>query len=69
MLGGYDHKRRSTINEVVVRHKFQKDDHSNPSLMILEDGRIMIFYSQHCGESMHFKITKIPEDINSLGKG
>jgi len=69
MLGGFDHKRLSVLNEVVVKHRFQKDDHSNPSLMILEDGRIIIFYSQHCGNTMYFKISRVPEDISSLGKG
>lgn len=37
-----------------------KDDHSNPALLALPDGRVMAFYSRHSGEQMLMRETLVP---------
>ena len=51
--------------EKIIHSGFEKDDHANPSFLILPDKRIMIFYSQHGGRDskIYYAATKRPEDI------
>jgi hypothetical protein len=69
MVGGFDHEARSVLPEITIKAKLQKDDHANPSLLILETGHIVIFYSAHNGHAMFFRVSKQPEDISAWGKG
>ncbi|WP_127490705.1 BNR repeat-containing protein [Paenibacillus glycanilyticus] len=61
----------NTTNEqdqVLVRAGFQADDHNNPTFLILPDGRIMIFYSEHSTTPyFYYRITSTPDDIKTLG--
>ncbi len=47
---------------------FQDDDHANPSLLIRDDGRIIVFIAAHFGDKIHRFITENPEDITSWGE-
>ena len=38
-----------TILDTIIQPEFEKDDHSNPSLLILPDGKLMVFFSGHNG--------------------
>jgi len=51
--------------EKVIHSGFTKDDHANPSFLILPDKKIMIFYSPHggSGSKIWYAVTKNPEDI------
>jgi len=51
--------------EKVIHPKFNKDDHANPSFLILPDKRLTIFYSPHGGKDskIWYAATKQPEDI------
>ena len=69
MVGGFDHETMSVLPEITIKAKLQKDDHANPSLLILETGHIIIFYSAHNGNIMFFRVSKLPEDIGAWGKG
>jgi hypothetical protein len=55
-------KRRTTA---VLMHKFQRDDHDNPSLLIRPDGHIVVFWSEHAGDDMFYRISTRPEDVTS----
>ena len=60
-VGFYDQV-TDMVSEQVVQTKFQADDHVNPSLLFLPDGRLMIFYTGHNG-GFHYTKTINPEDI------
>lgn len=63
-----DHLKKSRT-EVLVRSRFQPDDHNNPTFLVLPDERIMIFYSRHTDEScFYYRISREPGDITTLGK-
>ena len=54
-----EHKR------VVIHEKLESDDHNNPAVIVLPDGRIMAVYSMHTNEPyMYYRVTKYPEDIS-----
>lgn len=65
MVGSYNTETKQ-IKEVNLHPKFVKDDHANPSFLLLPDKRIMVFYSPHGGEGSknYFRVTKNPEDIS-----
>jgi rhamnogalacturonyl hydrolase YesR len=54
------------FTEHVVQPNVQKDDHSNPSLLILPDGRVMVFFCVHNGP-LFFTTSKRPGDITQFG--
>ena len=55
--------------EVLIRSRFQPDDHNNPTFLVLPDERIMIFYSRHTDEScFYYRVSREPGDITTLGK-
>lgn len=53
------------VQKVMIAPKFERDDHDNPALLFLPDGRLAIFYSKHTKSTgdMHLRITTKPEDI------
>ena len=57
----YDHQTEE-IKEVVIYPALQRDDHVNPSLLFLPDGRLMTFFTRHNG-GFYYTRTKYPEDI------
>ncbi len=63
VVGEYDHV-NDTYKRVVVHEFLEADDHNNPAVVVLPDGRIMIFYSKHTTENrMYYCVSKNPEDI------
>lgn len=51
--------------------KFNKDDHANPSLLVLPDGRIVVFYTSHgsdVSDGMYYRVSREPEDITAWGE-
>jgi len=69
LIGGIDHDDEFLLEPFLIKKKLQKDDHANPSILILQDGKIAIFYSAHNGKNMYFRVSKFSEDISSWGKG
>ncbi len=50
---------------------FNRDDHANPSLMILPDGTIVVFYTSHgadVSEAMYYRVSERPEDVTAWGE-
>jgi hypothetical protein len=64
IIASYDHDTKKDV-ENVLYSGLQTDDHSAPSILIRNDGRIMVFYSAHVGKLMFYKISNKPEDISS----
>ena len=53
--------------DVLVRSYFQPDDHNNPTLLVLPDERVMIFYTRHTDEPcIWYRISTRPGDITDL---
>jgi unsaturated chondroitin disaccharide hydrolase len=62
LMGYFDHK-TGEIMEHTVFPELQRDDHINPSILILPDGRIQIYFTRHNG-GYFFTRTLRPEDIS-----
>jgi hypothetical protein len=73
-IGAYDHDAGSFV-VATLHHSMERNDHVNPSILILPDGRLMAFYCPHVrvpgtGESlmgMFYRVSEAPEDITSWG--
>lgn len=66
VVGSYDYRTqegRSTI----IYPGLQKDDHIAPSLLVLPDGRLMVFFTKHNG-GFYFTRSLNPEDISGFEK-
>jgi BNR repeat-containing family member/PKD domain len=65
-MASYDHATRVRTT-VVLRWRFGVDDHNNPALHVLPDGRLMVFYSRHGGGEMFYRTSRRPRDITAWG--
>ena len=55
--------------DVLVRSRFQPDDHNNPTFLVLPDERVMIFYARHTDEPrFYYRISTKKGDITALGE-
>lgn len=52
------------VRTATLAEKLEKDDHDNPALILLPDGRLAAFYSQHARGDMHLRITTRPGAID-----
>lgn len=68
VVASYNHE-SGEYNQRTIWEKWQSDDHDNPSLLIRDDGRIIIFFSKHFGPPIKRYISTHPEDITSWGEG
>ena len=50
---------------MVLASRLQVDDHANPAIQVLPDGRLRVFYAAHYGSVMHYRTTRNPEDITT----
>ncbi len=60
----YDHETKK-VTTATLKEKLQYDDHANPAILILPDGRLMVFYCAHNGNQMWYRLSKNPEDITA----
>ena len=63
-VGTMDAKSGAT-QQSTLAEKFQNDDHDNPALLFLPDGRLAAFFSKHALGDMHLRITENPGDIST----
>ncbi|MBQ7875727.1 MAG: BNR-4 repeat-containing protein [Clostridia bacterium] len=64
VIGEYNHI-TDEYKRVVIHEKLESDDHNNPAVVILPDGRIMAVYTMHTNEAyVYYRVTKNPEDIS-----
>ncbi len=57
--------------EHTVHPDFNKDDHANPSLMVIPDGTVVVFYTSHgsdVSDAMYYRLSQRPEDITAWGE-
>jgi len=67
MAGFLDHD-TGEMRTCTVRERLEADDHANPSLLFLENGHLVIFYSAHGGPEMYCRISERPESIDAWGE-
>jgi hypothetical protein len=61
-IGAWDNA-TGRITTHVLHPQFQRDDHDNPALLFLPDGRLATFYSLHASGDMRLRVTTRPGDI------
>jgi hypothetical protein len=57
--------------EHTVHPGFNKDDHANPSFMVIPDGTVVVFYTSHgsdVSDAMYYRLSQRPEDITAWGE-
>src|SRR5262245_5676297 len=64
-IGSLD--RAGTLITATLQSRFEIDDHDNPSILRLADGRLMVFYSPHAGAPMFYRVSTNPDNISSWG--
>lgn len=64
VVASYNHQTGEYLQKTVWAN-WQSDDHDNPSLLIRDDGRIIVFFAKHFGPPIKRMITTNPEDISS----
>jgi len=55
------------VQSMTLHDRFQNDDHANPSVLALPDGRVTYFWSAHNGLYTYYRTTTVPGDIHSFG--
>lgn len=63
-VASYDHNTGSQVTRT-LRSGFERDDHDHPSLLVLPDGRITAFFSEHNGIYVYQYTTTLPENVSS----
>ena len=63
-VGYYDHDTQE-MQQHVLHEELEVDDHDNPSLLVDNDGKLMVFYSKHSrSEPIYLMRAKQPESIS-----
>ncbi len=61
----YDHDTGET-SQFTLHEKLQRDDHNNPSFLVDEEGRLMVFYTRHSKRTpIYLARSAAPETINA----
>jgi hypothetical protein len=55
------------VQTMTLQDRLQNDDHANPSVLALPDGRVTYFWSAHNGTAMFYRTTTVAGDIHSFG--
>ena len=63
-VASFDHDTRQRVTSV-MRWRLDDNDHANPSLHVLPDGRLMVFYNKHAGPRMYYRTSLRPEDVRA----
>ena len=63
-VAAYDHGTlmRATVD---LHPHLQGDDHANPAIQLLPDGRLRVFYSGHGGNRMYYRTSLAPGDVGA----
>lgn len=64
VISSVDHQSDKKMTNVIYP-KLQVDDHDNPSILFLPDGRLMVFFTKHNG-TLYYTTSMKPEDISTF---
>lgn len=65
-VGAYDHD-DGDLTRTTVAEGFSPDDHTNPSLLVADDGTVLVFWTGHNGEAINYARSERPEDVTAFG--
>ena len=65
-VASYDHDNGQQV-VATLKANFQIDDHDTPSILVLPDARLMVFWSAHAGPAMYYRTSLNPEDVTAWG--
>jgi PKD repeat protein len=63
-VSAFDHS-LLTRTTALVAPDVEADDHANPALQVLADGRLRVYYSAHGGTQMWYRTSLLPGDISA----
>ncbi|KZN23307.1 hypothetical protein A4G99_14845 [Haladaptatus sp. R4] len=66
-VGAYDHRANGWAG-TTLHASFSADDHTNPSLVVREDGHLIVFWTGHNGEKIFYAISEEPESVSGFGR-
>lgn len=66
VAAAYDHDARS-LATTVVHESFSADDHTNPSLFVRNDRRVLLLWAGHNGDALHYAVSRESESVASFG--
>jgi len=55
------------LDSYILKSAFQVNDHAAPSILIRNDGKLIVFYSAHNGSAIYYRISTNVEDISAWG--
>ena len=64
VISSHDHISGKNKRQLIYE-KLEVDDHTNPSILVLPDGRLMAFFTKH-GGTIYYTKTREPEDISTF---
>jgi hypothetical protein len=64
IVGAREHATGRQV-KVILRSRFQYNDHANPALHLRPDGHLLVFWSGHMGGRMYYRISTRPRDVTS----
>jgi hypothetical protein len=65
-VSAYDHG-TLTKTTAQIAPNVEVDDHANPAIQILPDGRVRAYYSRHSRAPMWYRTSIAPEDVSAWG--
>jgi len=54
------------VERTCIHPNLEQDDHDTPSLLVRNDGRLLVAYSGHGGPEMYLAVSTKPEDISAF---
>lgn len=69
-ISAYDHANKSFNSHAVdidPNNDYSSDDHGNPTILIRDDGHLIVFWCVHNLSALYYAISTNPEDASSWG--
>lgn len=64
VVSAYDHQSNESDKKRIYE-ALEIDDHTNPSILLLPDGRLMVFFTKH-GGTIYYTTSTLPERISTF---
>ena len=65
-ISSFNHKTQE-IDTFTLHSTLEVDDHAAPAILVRNDGHLIVFYTDHVGETMYYRISTNSEDISAWG--
>jgi hypothetical protein len=65
-IASYNHSTEAWSSPTTLHSALDVNDHATPSILIRDDGYVMVFYCAHNGTEMYMRISSSAEDISSF---